>query len=60
MDDYIFEEAWDLIERDAGPNFDIGIGFYHYLNRVNIHLINNEINDVFQVRIVNGRWALVY
>ena len=60
MDAFIFEEAWDVIGRDAAPYFDITIGFYRYLDRANFNIINEEINDEFQVRVVNGRWALVY
>ena len=60
MDAFIFEDVWEFIGENAAPNFDINIGFYRYLDRINYTLINQEINDAFQVGVVNGRWALIY
>ena len=59
MDAFIFEDEWEFVGENAAPYFDLNIGFYQYLNVRNYNIIN-EINEMFDVGVVNGRWALIY
>ena len=58
MDAFNYEDEWDFIGEHAAPYFELNIGFYQYINLIDI--INTDENEIFDIGIINGRWALIY